>query len=99
MDSDATRRRERQAAGNAAYWDSVWDAKRGFLRACAGFKGLEHLAVVLVVNEYSAFELSRERLCVGLSRASDQLVVCGYPDFIAVGGLDLAPRLGVRWKD
>lgn len=30
VDSDATRRRERQAAGNAAYWDSVWDAKRGF---------------------------------------------------------------------
>jgi ATP-dependent exoDNAse (exonuclease V) beta subunit len=42
-----------------------------------GFKGLERRAVVLVVNEQSAFERSRERLYVGLSRARDQLVVCG----------------------
>jgi ATP-dependent exoDNAse (exonuclease V) beta subunit len=61
-----------------------------------GFKGLERRAVVLVVNEESAFEHSRERLYVGLSRARDQLVVCGDPDFIRqVGGLDLARRLSL----
>jgi hypothetical protein len=33
---------------------------------------------------------------VGLSRARDQLVVCGDPDFIReVGGADLARRLNV----
>ena len=62
----------------------------------SGFKGLERRAVVLVVNEASAFERSRERLYVGLSRARDQLVVCGDPDFIReVGGPDLARRLNL----
>jgi hypothetical protein len=57
-----------------------------------GFKGLERRAVVLAVNQASHFDRSRERLYVGLSRARDQLVVCGDPDLIrGVGGLDLAP--------
>lgn len=88
--------RERQAAGSAAYWDSFWDAEQVFYGHVLGFKGLERRAVVLVVNEQSAFERSRERLYVGLSRARDQLVVCGDPEFIsAVGGADLARRLGL----
>ena len=86
----------RQAEGHAAYWDSFWDAEQVFYGHVLGFKGLERRAVVLVVNEASAFERSRERLYVGLSRARDQLVVCGDPDFIrAVGGPDLAHRLQV----
>jgi hypothetical protein len=88
--------KERQAAGNAAYWDSFWDAEQVFYGHVLGFKGLERRAVVLVVNEESAFERSKERLYVGLSRARDQLVVCGDPDFIReVGGPDLARRLNV----
>jgi hypothetical protein len=88
--------KERQAAGNAAYWDSFWDADQVFYGHVLGFKGLERRAVVLVVNEVSAFERSRERLYVGLSRARDQLVVCGDPDFIReVGGPDLAGRLNL----
>jgi hypothetical protein len=87
---------ERQAGGNAAYWDSFWDAEQVFYGHVLGFKGLERRAVVLVVNEVSAFERSRERLYVGLSRARDQLVVCGDPDFIRqVGGPDLARRLNL----
>lgn len=86
--------KERQAAGNAAYWDSFWDAEQVFYGHVLGFKGLERRAIVLVVNEQSAFERSRERLYVGLSRARDQLVVCGDPAFIReVGGPDLARRL------
>jgi hypothetical protein len=88
--------KERQAAGNAAYWDSFWDADQVFYGHVLGFKGLERRAVVLVVNEVSALERSRERLYVGLSRARDELVVCGDPDFIReVGGPDLARRLGL----
>ncbi|ABM11981.1 MULTISPECIES: NERD domain-containing protein [Mycolicibacterium] len=88
--------RERQAAGNAAYWDSFWDADQVFYGHVLGFKGLERRAVVLVVNEEAAFERSRERLYVGLSRARDQLVVCGDPDFLRdVGGPDLARRLNI----
>jgi hypothetical protein len=88
--------KERQAAGNAAYWDSFWDADQVFYGHVLGFKGLERRAVVLVVNEKSALERSRERLYVGLSRARDELVVCGDPDFIReVGGPDLARRLNL----
>ncbi|MBX7435243.1 NERD domain-containing protein [Mycobacterium sp. Y57] len=88
--------KERQAAGSAAYWASFWDAEQVFYGHVLGFKGLERRAVVLVVNEESAFDRSRERLYVGLSRARDQLVVCGDPDFIReVGGPDLARRLNI----
>jgi hypothetical protein len=57
---------ERQAAGNAAYWDSFWDADQVFYGHVLGFKGLERRAVVLVVNEKAAFERSCERLCACL---------------------------------
>ena len=86
----------RQAEGNAAYWDSFWDAEQVFYGHVLGFKGLERRAVVLVVNDKSVFERSPERLYVGLSRARDQLVVCADPAFIAqVGGPDLQRRLGI----
>lgn len=87
---------ERQKAGHKAYWDTFWDEDQVFFGHVLGFKGLERRAVVVVVNEESKFERSRERLYVGLSRARDQLVVCGDPDFIReVGGPDLARRLGI----
>jgi superfamily I DNA/RNA helicase len=86
----------RQADGNQAYWDSFWDAEQVFYGHVLGFKGLERRAIVLVVNDRYTPERARERLYVGLSRARDQLVVCGDPDFITdVGGPDLARRLGV----
>ena len=86
----------RQAEGTGAYWDSFWDTEQVFYGHVLGFKGLERRAVVLVVNERGAFDRSRERLYVGLSRARDQLVVCGDPEFITeVGGADLAGRLGI----
>ncbi len=37
-----------------------------------------------------------ERLYVGLSRAREQLVVCGDPEFVRrVGGPEVARRLGI----
>ena len=33
--------KERQAAGNAAYWNSFWDADQVFYGHVLGFKGLE----------------------------------------------------------
>ncbi|MCK0173852.1 NERD domain-containing protein [Mycolicibacterium sp. F2034L] len=87
---------ERQKNGHKAYWDSFWDTDQVFYGHVLGFKGLERRCVVLVVNEEGKFERSRERLYVGLSRARDQLVVCGDPAFIReVGGPDLARRLNV----
>jgi hypothetical protein len=87
---------ERQKEGHTAYWDTFWDADQVFYGHVLGFNGLERRALVLVVNEASQFDRSRERLYVGLSRARDQLVVCGDPDFIrGVGGPDLARRLNL----
>ena len=84
----------RQQEGSEKYWDSFWDADQVFYGHVLGFKGLERRAVVLVVNELERRDRSKERLYVGLSRARDQLVVCGDPEFIReVGGLDLAHRL------
>ena len=86
----------RQAAGNQAYWDSFWDAEQVFYGHVLGFKGLERRAIVLVVNDRKAPERAAERLYVGLSRARDQLVVCGDPDFIVkYGGSAVARRLGI----
>ena len=60
---------ERQKDGHNAYWDPFWDTDHVFFGHVLGFKGLERRAVILVVNEESRFERSRERLYVGLSRA------------------------------
>ena len=88
---------QRQAAGQDRYWDSFWDTDQVFYGHVLGFKGLERSAVVLALNEERAAERSRERLYVGLSRARDQLVVCGDPGFIAeVGGESVLRRLRTR---
>ena len=76
----------RQAAGQDAYWESFWDVDQVFYGHVLGFKGLERRAVVLALNEPEPSERSRERLYVGLSRARDQLVVCGDPEFIEQAG-------------
>lgn len=86
----------RQSGGTDAYWDSFWDAEQVFYGHVLGFKGLERRAIVLVVNDHRDLKRARERLYVGLSRARDQLVVVGDPEFIVeVGGADVARRLGI----
>ncbi|MDG3012678.1 AAA family ATPase [Rhodococcus sp. D2-41] len=85
----------RQQLGNEAYWESFWDTDQVFYGHVLGFKGLERRAVVLAVNESEPQERSRERLYVGLSRARDQLIVCGDPNLVCeVGGPELMRRLG-----
>jgi len=86
----------RQSEGSEEYWKSFWDTDQVFYGHVLGFKGLERRAVVLAVNESAVQERSRERLYVGLSRARDQLVVCGDPELIrAVGGAEMARYLGI----
>lgn len=87
---------ERQAEGNKSYWATFWDDDQVFYGHVLGFKGLERRVIVLALNESQPRDRSTERLYVGLSRARDQLVVCGDPEFIrAVGGPEVARRLGV----
>ena len=82
--------------GQEGYWDSFWDKESVFYGHVLGCKGLERRAVVLCVNDTGAYDRSKEKLYVGLSRATDRLVVVGDPELItAMGGPDVARRLGI----
>jgi hypothetical protein len=87
--------KERQEAlGFAGYWEGFWSNDDVFYGHVLGFKGMERRAVVLCVNEDGTRDRSRERLYVGLSRATDRLVVVGDPTVIArIGGTDVLSRL------
>lgn len=62
-----------------------------------GCKGFERRVVVLRVNESSKRDHFRERLYVGVPRATDELVVVGDPALIReMGGAEVAKRLGIR---
>ena len=88
---------ERQGAlGQVGYWTSFWEDDDVFYGHVLGSKGLERRAVVLCVNSTADADRAREKLYVGMSRATDELVVVGQPAVIrAVGGPDVARRLGV----
>jgi superfamily I DNA/RNA helicase len=86
--------KERQAAGQDAYWATYWEDDDLFYGHVLGFKGLERPAVVLAINGFRHEERAREMLYVGLSRARDLLVVCGDLDLIRrVGGEAVVHRL------
>lgn len=51
---------------------------------------------MLCLNEVGERDRARERLYVGMSRATDQFVVVGAPDVVRrAGGHDVARRLGL----
>ncbi len=78
------------------YWKTFWDTEDVFYGHVLGCKGLERRAVVLCVNEREARDRARERLYVGMSRATDALVIVGDPVTIrAVAGDQVAQRLGI----
>jgi hypothetical protein len=78
------------------YWKTFWDTDDVFYGHVLGCKGLERRAVVLCVNEREARDRARERLYVGMSRATDELVVVGDPATVrAIAGDQVAHRLGI----
>ncbi|GAB3869482.1 ATP-binding domain-containing protein [Nocardioides maradonensis] len=82
--------------GQDGYWQTFWDAEEVFYGHVLGCKGLERAAVVLCLNETSVKDRARERLYVGMSRATDELVVVGDPDWVReVGGPAVARALGI----
>lgn len=79
------------------YWRSFWEDDDVFYGHVLGCKGLERRAVVLCVNQAKVTDRSRERLYVGMSRATDLLVVVGNPDVIReMGGEAVAKQLGIN---
>lgn len=81
--------------GQDGYWDSFWDEDEVFYGNVLGCKGMERRAVVLCINS-DATARAAERLYVGMSRATDRLVVVGDPEWVReVGGHEVARKLGV----
>lgn len=81
--------------GQIGYWRTYWEDEV-FYGHVLGCKGLERPAIVLCVNESHVRDRSRERLYVGMSRATDHLIVVGDPDVVReVGGPEVAERLGI----
>lgn len=82
--------------GQLGYWRSFWDGEDVFYGHVLGSKGLERRAVVLCINEDGTRDRARERLYVGMSRATDQLVVVGDPEVVRRAGGDAVARgLGI----
>lgn len=80
--------------GQEGYWRTFWESDDVFYGHVLGCKGLERRAVVLCFNEDGTRDRSKERLYVGLSRATDRLVVVGEEAAIrAVGGDEVMRRL------
>ena len=79
-----------------AYWRTYWENDDVFYGHVLGCKGLERRVVVLCVNESEPRERARERLYVGMSRATDVLVVVGDPDVVReMGGEAVGRQLGL----
>ncbi|MEO3938581.1 NERD domain-containing protein [Dermatophilaceae bacterium Soc4.6] len=91
---------ERQESlGQVGYWRLFWEDDDVFYGHVLGCKGLERRVVVLCVNSGADTERLREKLYVGMSRATDQLVVVGDPAVVrAVGGDEVARRLGIATR-
>jgi DNA helicase IV len=88
--------RLQEELGQEGYWRTFWESKDVFYGHVLGCKGLERRAVVLCLNEDGTRDRSKERLYVGLSRATDKLVVVGDADAIRrMGGEDVVRRLGL----
>lgn len=88
--------RQQESAGQDGYWQSFWDDELVFFGHVLGCKGLERRVVVLCLNDSPGAERAREKLYVGLSRATDLLVVVGDPAAVVeIGGPDVAQRLGI----
>ncbi|MBE7325041.1 NERD domain-containing protein [Nocardioides sp. Y6] len=85
--------------GQVGYWKTWWHDEV-FYGHVLGCKGLERRAVVLCVNETGSQDRGRERLYVGMSRATDVLVVVGDPTVIeTMGGPSVARRLGITQEE
>lgn len=86
---------ETERLGHRGYWRSYWEDEDVFYGHVLGCKGLERPAVVLCVNEGTHPDRAREKLYVGLSRATDHLIVVGDPELIRqYVGEAVAGRLG-----
>lgn len=82
-----TQVQETERLSKKGYWRAFWADEEVFYGHVLGCKGLERPAVVLCLNESAGLDRSREKLYVGMSRATDHLIVVGDPDVVrGIGG-------------
>ena len=74
--------------GKEAYWDAFWSDDDIFYATVTGFKGLERPVVVVAIDGWVDEAHARESLYVAMSRARDQLIICGSVDDIRLAGGD-----------
>ncbi|MGO0578069.1 NERD domain-containing protein [Ornithinimicrobium panacihumi] len=87
-------RRLQGELGEEGYWRTFWESTDVFYGHVLGSKGLERRVVVLAVNEDGTRDRAKERLYVGLSRATDKLVVVGDAEAIRhMGGDEVLKKL------
>ncbi|MGD7733739.1 NERD domain-containing protein [Propionibacteriaceae bacterium G57] len=92
--SHPVQKERQQSLGQVGYWAGYWDEDDIFYGHVLGFKGMERRAVVLCLNSERAMDREAERLYVGLSRATDLLVVVGDPEVVErMGGDKVRARL------
>lgn len=89
-------RARQEMEGQEGYWESFWDEELVFYGHVLGFKGLERRAVVLCINEDGRRDRFRERMYVGLSRATDRLIVVGDMGAIGHAGDEVVRALGAQ---
>ncbi|TCJ30431.1 hypothetical protein [Nocardioides jejuensis] len=83
--------------GQEGYLERFWAGDEVFYGHVLGCKGLERKAVVRCVNESIVKDRARERIYVGMSRATDRLIVVGDPAIIReIGGPEVAKRIGIQ---
>ena len=86
-------RRIEAQLGKDGHWDGFWLDDEVFYATVMGFKGLERPVVVLAVDGFHD-GVARDVMYTGMSRARDQLVVCGDPEVIrAAVGKEVMKRL------
>jgi hypothetical protein len=80
--------------GKDSHWDGYWLDDEVFYSTVMGFKGLERPCVVLAVDGFHD-GVARDVMYAGLSRARDQLVVCGdLAEIRSVVGDEAFRRMG-----
>lgn len=92
-----TQAKQQEEDGQQGYWATYFAGEEVFYGHVLGCKGLERSAVVLCLNEDGSRDRARERLYVGMSRATDLLIVVGDSAVVTtVGGAEVAKRLKIN---
>jgi hypothetical protein len=79
-------REEGSGALSRPYWKKFFDADETYHCTTTGFKGLERRVVVLAINGWKDPAKKKDILYTAITRARDQLIICGSKEEITQAG-------------